>query len=150
MKYYTIESVTKNKTINEVVGSGSFLVKVDSEDEVKAIIKEIVENQNSTECYEDDFRYHECSEENYVRFKEDTILRHAKSFYYERLMKEVDPSISVREYNKIKYSNGNEAMAVDYYLGLESAFKVLKKDLNLEEISAKEFLDKVEALAFKN
>jgi hypothetical protein len=150
MKYYTIESVTKNKTTDEVVGSGSFLVKVDSEDEVKAIIQEIVENQASTECFEDDFMYHECSEEIYVKFKEDTIIRHAKSFYYERLMGEADYSLSVREYNKIKYSSGNEAKAVDYYLGLESAFKVLKKDINLEEISAKKFLDKVEALATQN
>ena len=133
MKYYTIESVTKNKTTNEVVGSGSFLVMVDSEDEVNAIIQKIVENQDSTECYDDDFKYHECSEENYVRFKEDSIIRHAKSFYYERRMKEVDPSLSVREYNKIKYAAGNEAKAVDYYLGLESAFKVLKKELNLEK-----------------
>ena len=150
MKYYTIESLTKNKATNEVVGSGSFLVKVDSEDEVKAIIQKEIESRDSSEYIEDDFKYHECSEEDYVRFKEDAIIRSAKSFYYEKLMKEVNPSLSVREYNKIKYVAGNEAKAVDYYLGLESSFKVLKKELNLEKISAKEFLDKVEALAAKN
>ena len=150
MKYYSIESLTKNKTTNEVVGSGSFLVKVDSEDEVKALIKDMVDNQESTEYYEADFRYHECSEKDYVRYKEDEIIRRAKSFFYEKLKKEIDPSLSVREYNKIKYASGNEAKAVDYYLGLESAFKVLQKELNLEKISAKEFLDKVEALANQN
>ena len=150
MKYYTIESLTKNKSTNEVVGSGSFLVKVDSEDEVKAIIQKEIETRDSSEYIEDDFKYHECSEEDYVRFKEDAIIRSAKSFYYEKLMKEVNPSLSVREYNKIKYASGNEAKAVDYYLGLESAFKVLQKELNLEKISAKEFLDKVEALANQN
>ena len=150
MKYYTIESVIKNKTTNEVIGSESFLVKVNSEDEDKSIIQKMVESKDSSEYCEDEYKYQECSEENYVRFKEAEIIRSAKSLYYERLMKEVNPSLSVREYNKIKYSNGNEANALDYYLGLVSAFRTLKKELNLEEISAKEFLDKIEELASKN
>lgn len=150
MKYYTIESVAKNKTTNEVIGSDNFLVKVDSEDEVKAIIQEIVDSHESTESYEDDFRYHECSEENYVRFKEAAIIRRAKSYYYERLMKGVNPSLSVSEYSKIKYSDGNEAKSVDYFLRLVDSFEVLKRNLNLEEISTKEFLKKVEELASQN
>ena len=150
MKYYTIESVTKNKTTNEVVGSGSFLVKVDSEDEVKALIKDMVENQESSEYYEADFRYHECSEKEYVRYKEDEIIRRAKLFFYEKLKKEIDPSLTVKEYNKIKHSKDNEAKAVDYFLKLEAAFRITKKHQNLEEISAKEFLNMIESLANQN
>jgi len=55
----------------------------------------MVESKDSSEYGEDEYKYHECSEENYVRFKEAEIIRSAKSFYYERLMKEVNPCFIV-------------------------------------------------------
>ena len=59
MKYYIIESVTKKKATGEVVALGSSKVKVDSEDDVKAIIQEMIESNKTSEYIEDDIKYHE-------------------------------------------------------------------------------------------
>ncbi len=140
MKYYTIEELFTN-------GGGQFLVAVESDEELNKIILE------EKEAYKDskdltEIRYHECTERDYVKFQERNIIMHAKSYFYNTL--EVDGNLPIREYNKIKYAPGNETKAVEYYQRRVAAFDRLRKKLNLEKISAKEFLDAVEAEATKN
>lgn len=140
MKYYTIEELFTN-------GGGQFLVAVESDEDLNKIILE------EKEAYKDskdltEIRYHECTERDYVKFQEVNIVMHAKSYFYDTL--EVDGNLPIREYNKIKYAPGNETKAVEYYQRRVAAFDRLRKKLNLEKISAKEFLDAVEAEATNN
>lgn len=137
MRYFTIEEMFKN-------GGGQFLVAVESEEDVKKII------ENEKESYKgiDDIveiRYMECTEKDYVRFVEQSIIMHAKSYFYKTL--KIDGNLPVKEYNKIQFAPGNEAKAVDYYHKRVAAFDKLRKELDLEKISAKEFLDAIENLA---
>ncbi len=147
MKYYVIESVTRNINTGEVVASGSSLVKVDSEEAVKKIIKDNYQCEDSWENCEDDIRYHECSEENYIKVKEEAIMRKVKMFYYDKIMKDVDPALCLKEYNKIKNEKSNEADAVDYCLRLISSIFFMKKNADLNELSARDFFDMVEQAA---
>ena len=140
MKYYTIEELFTN-------GGGQFLVAVESDEDLNKIILE------EKEAYKDskdltEIRYHECTERDYVKFQEENIVMHAKSYFYDTL--EVDGNLPIREYNKIKYAPCNETKAVKYYQRRVAAFDRLRKKLNLEKISAKEFLDAVETEATKN
>lgn len=134
MRYFTIEEMFKN-------GGGQFLVAVESEEDVKKII------ENEKESYKgiDDIveiRYMECTEKDYVRFVEQSIIMHAKSYFYKTL--KIDGNLPIKEYNKIQFAPGNEAKAVDYYHKRVAAFDKLRKELDLEKISAKEFLDAIE------
>ena len=87
----------------------------------------------------------ECTEKDYVRFVEQSIIMHAKSYFYKTL--KIDGNLPVKEYNKIQFAPGNEAKAVDYYYKRVAAFDKLRKELDLEKISAKDFLDAIENLA---
>ncbi len=142
MKYYSISSTSKLKSTNEIVGSGGFLIMVESEEDVKSIIKYEKESQDLNGLYyEDEFVYNEVTVEDYIRYQELAVLRHAKSYYFDTL--EIDKTLNVKEYNKIKYTKENEAKALDYYFSLVSAFNVVKKESDLNNISAKDFLNKI-------
>ena len=117
MKYYSVASNMKNRITNEIVTSGCFLVSVENEDEVKRLIQTEIKGQNpNSTCYEDDYSYKECSIDTYIEYKEQAALRHIKSYYYDTL--DIDSSLSLEEYNRIKYTKENEAKALDYYFTL--------------------------------
>ena len=134
MKYYTIEELYEN-------GGAQYLVAVESEDDVKKIIEDEKNLYNGIDKLIE-IRYIECTEKDYVRFVEQSIIMHAKSYFYKTL--KIDGNLSVKEYNKIQFAPGNEANAVDYYQKRLAAFDKLRTELNLEKISAKEFLDAIE------
>ncbi len=137
MKYYTIEELYEN-------GGGQYLVAVESEDDVKKIIEDEKNLYNGIDKLVE-IRYKECTEKDYVRFVEQSIIMHAKSYFYKTL--KIDGNLPVKEHNKIQFAPGNEAKAVDYYHKRVAAFDKLRKELDLEKISAKEFLDAIENLA---
>lgn len=58
-------------------------------------------------------RYIECTERDYVRLVEQSIIMHAKSYFYKIL--KIDGNLPVKEYNTKQFVPGNEAKAVDYY-----------------------------------
>ena len=134
MKYYTIEELYEN-------GGGQYLVAVESEDDVKKIIEDEKNIYNGIDKLIE-IRYIECTERDYVRFVEQSIIMHAKSYFYKTL--KIDGNLSVKEYNKIQFASGNEAKAVNYYQKRIAAFDKLRNEINLEKISAKEFLDAIE------
>lgn len=137
MKYYTIEETFKN-------GGGQFLVMVESEDDVKKII---AEEEAMYKGIDDivEIRYMHCDERDYVKYMEQCITMHAKSYFYKTV--KVDEKLPVREYNKIKHASGNEAKAVLYFQRRVAAFDRLRENMDLTKVSAKEFLDAIEKLA---
>ena len=113
MKYYSISSTSKLKSTNEIVGSGGLLIMVESEEDVKSIIKYEKECQDLNGLYyEDEFVYNEVTVEDYFRYQELAVLRHAKSYYFDTL--KIDKTLNVKEYNKIKNTKENEVKALDY------------------------------------
>jgi len=147
MKYYCISSITRLRSNNEIVGSGGFMVMVESEEDVKSMIKYEKECQDlSGTCYEDDFLYKECSAKEYIDYQEAAALRHIKSYYYDKL--EIDSSLPMKEYNKIKYTDDNEAKALDYYFIIINAYNTLLKEKDLSKMSAKEFIDSIKKISF--
>ena len=137
MKYYTIEELFKN-------GGGQFLVMVESEDDVKKIIEEEKETYKGVDDFVE-IRYIECTEKDYVRFVEQSIVIHSKTYFYKTL--DIDGNLPVKEYNKIKYAPDNEAKAIMYYKRRVAAFDLLREKMDLSKVSAKEFLNAIEKLA---
>ena len=140
MKYYTIEEKFNN-------GVDQFLVAVESEEELENIIQGEWDNYGLLTGITD-ITSKECTEQDYVKFQEMNIVMHAKSYFYNTL--EIDGNLPVKEYNKIKHAPGNETKAIKYYQRRVAAFDRLRNVLDLEKISAKEFLDAIEKESIKN
>lgn len=147
MKYYSISSETRNRITNEIVGQGGFLVMVETEDEAITIMNHEIElaKESNTNYIDENFKCVKCSADEYVKYQEGFILRHAKNYYLNKL--NIDKNLPVKEYNKLRNNKDNEALAIDYYQRRVSAFDVLNETLGLSKISAKEFLDSIERLA---
>ena len=117
---------------------------VESEDDVKKII---AEEEAMYKGIDDivEIKYMQCNERDYVKYMEQCITMHAKSYFYKTV--KVDENLPVREYNKIKHAAGNEAKAVLYFQRRVAAFDRLRENMDLTKVSAKEFLDAIEKLA---
>lgn len=137
MKYYTIEEIFKN-------GGGQFLVMVESEDDVKKIIEEEKAMYKGIDDMVE-IRYMQCDERDYVRYMEQCITMHARTYFHKTL--QIDENLPIKEYCKLQHAPDNEAKAVLYFHRRVSAFDKLRESMDLSKISAKEFLDAIEKLA---